>query len=71
MLSDEAGTFERYDHLVNCRWGDSKILLDVGFGRRPTMQMRIEMDVREILPLPGREGFCAGTHRAPDLEPDD
>jgi transposase len=26
------------------------------------MQARIEVDVREILPLLGREGFCAGTH---------
>ena len=26
------------------------------------MQARIEVDVREILPLLGREGFCAWTH---------
>jgi hypothetical protein len=60
LLSDEARTFERHDHLVNCRWGDSKILLDVGLCRRPAMQARIEVDVREILPLLGREAFARG-----------
>src|SRR5262249_59929900 len=58
----QACTFERHDHLVNRRWGDSKILLDVGLCRRPAMQARIEVDVREILPLLGREGLCGWTH---------
>src|SRR5579859_5696844 len=47
---------------MDCRWCDSKIFPDVGLGRRPAMQARIEVDVREILPLRGREGFCAWTH---------
>jgi hypothetical protein len=62
LLSDEARAFERYDHLVNGRRGDSKVFLDVGLGRRPAMQARIEVDVGQILALLGREGFCGRTH---------
>jgi transposase len=37
-------------------------LLHVGFGRRPAVQPRVEVDKRQILALPGREGFCRSTH---------
>jgi hypothetical protein len=62
LPSDEACAFERYHHLVNGRRGDLKILLHVGFGWRPAMQAHVQVDVRQILTLFGREGFCGGTH---------
>jgi len=62
LLSDEACTFKRHDHLVNGRWGDPKVLLDVGLGRWPAMQARIEVDVRQVLPLLWREDFFGRTH---------
>jgi len=37
-------------------------LLDVGFRRRPAMQGRVQVDIRQVLPLLGREGFCGRTH---------
>jgi transposase len=37
-------------------------LLHVGFGGRPTVQARVEVDKRQILTLFGREGFCRATH---------
>jgi transposase len=62
LPSDEACAFERNDHLMNGRRGDLKILPDVGLGRRSAMQTRIEVDVRQILPLLRREGFFGRTH---------
>jgi hypothetical protein len=62
LPSDEACAFERNDHLMNGRRGDLKILPDVGLGRRSAMQTRIEVDVRQILPLLRREGFFRRTH---------
>ena len=62
LPSDEACTFERQHHLVNGRRCDAKILLDVGFRRRPAMQARVQVDIRQVLPLLGRESFCGGTH---------
>ena len=62
LPSDEAGSFERQHHLVNRRRADAKILLHVGFGRRPAVQARVEVDKRQILALLGREGFCRATH---------
>jgi hypothetical protein len=38
LPSDESFPFERQHHLVNRRRRDAKILLHVGFGRRPAMQ---------------------------------
>lgn len=57
LPSDETRTFEGQDHLVNRRWADAKVLLHVGFGRRPAVQARIQMNERQILTLLGREGF--------------
>jgi len=37
-------------------------LLHVGFGGRPTVQARVQVDKRQILALLGREGFCGTTH---------
>jgi len=37
-------------------------LLDVGFGGRPAVQARVQVDERQILTLLGREGFCRSTH---------
>jgi hypothetical protein len=62
LTPDEACTFERQHHLVNGRRCDAKILPDVGFRRRPAMQTRVQVDIRQVLPLLGREGFCGRTH---------
>ena len=62
MPSDEPGAFERQHHLVNRRRADAKVLLHVGFGRRPAVQACVEVDKRQILPLLGRGDFCRGTH---------
>jgi transposase len=62
LPSDESGAFERQHHLVNRRRGDAKVLLHVGFGWRPTMQPRVEVDERQILALLGREVSCRVTH---------
>ena len=62
LPSDESCSFERQHHLVNRRRADAKILLHVGFGRRPAVQARVEVDKRQILALLGREGFCRATH---------
>jgi hypothetical protein len=59
---DEACAFERHHHVVNGRRGDLKILPDVGLGRRPAMQTRVQVDIRQVLPLLGGEGFCGRTH---------
>jgi hypothetical protein len=59
---DEAGSFERQHHLVNGRRAHAEILLHVGFSRRPSVQAHIGVDKRQILALPGREGFCRATH---------
>jgi transposase len=53
--------FEGHDHLVNGRRADAKVLLHVGFGRRPAVQARVEVDEGQILALLGREGFCGAT----------
>ena len=60
--SDEARSFERQHHLVNRGRTDLKVLLHLGFGRGPTVQTRVEVDIRQILTLLGREGFCGRTH---------
>ena len=43
---DEAFSLERQHHLMDRRRADAKILLHVGFGRRATVQARIEVDKR-------------------------
>jgi hypothetical protein len=62
LPSDEARSFERQHHLVNRRRADAKILLHIGFGRRPAVQPRVEVNKRQILALLRREGFCGATH---------
>ena len=62
LPSDEAGLFQRQHHLVNRRRADAEIFLDVGFRRGSAVQAGIEVDKGQILPLPGREGFCRRTH---------
>ena len=58
---DEPCSFERQHHLVNRRRADAKILLHVGFGWRPAVQARAEVNKRQILALLGREVFCGAT----------
>src|SRR5260370_38228258 len=47
---------------MNRRRANAKILLHIGFGRRSTVQSRVEVDKRQILTLLGGEGFCRATH---------
>jgi Winged helix-turn helix len=61
LPSDEPCSFERQHHLVNRRRSDAKILLHVGFGWRPAVQARVEVNERQVLALLGREGFCGAT----------
>src|SRR6266496_578560 len=44
------------------RRADAKISLHVSFGWRPPVQARVEVDVRQILTLLGREGCSRRTH---------
>jgi hypothetical protein len=62
LPSDEARPFEGQYHLVNRGWAYPEILLHVGFGWRPAVQARVEVNKGQILALLGREGFCASTH---------
>src|SRR5258708_19588213 len=47
---------------MNRRRANAKILLHIGFGRRSTVQSRVEADKRQILALLGGEGYCRATH---------
>jgi transposase len=58
---DEPYSFERQHHLVDRRRAHAKVLLHVGFGWRPAVQARVEVDKGQILALLGREGFCVAT----------
>src|ERR1700758_3741095 len=49
-------------HLVNRRWTDAEIFLHIGFGWRPAVQARVDVDKGQILALLGREGFSGATH---------
>jgi hypothetical protein len=55
---DESRAFKRQHHLVNGRRCDAKILLHVGFRWRSAMQARVQVDIRQVLPLLGRKGFA-------------
>jgi len=37
LSPDKACAFEGDHHLVDRRWGDAEVVLDVGFGRRPAV----------------------------------
>jgi transposase len=47
---------------MNRRRADAEVFLHVGFGRRPAVQARVEVNKRQILALLGRERFCRATH---------
>jgi hypothetical protein len=57
---DEAGSFQRKHHLVNRRQADAEIFLDVRFGRRSTVQPRIEVDKARYCTCLGVKGFVEG-----------
>src|SRR5947209_587015 len=61
LPSDEPAPLQHQHHLVNRRRADAKIFLHVGFGRRPAVQARVEVNKRQILALLGREGFYGAT----------
>ena len=45
---------------MNRRWADSEVLLHVGFGRRPAVQVRVCVDICQILALLFGEALTAG-----------
>ena len=49
--------FEGQNHLVNRGWADAEVFLHVGFGWRPAVQARVQVNKGQILALLGREGF--------------
>jgi transposase len=61
LSSDEPCPFQRQHHLVNGRRAHAKVFLHVGFGWRPAVQARVEVNIRQILALLGREAFCGAT----------
>jgi transposase len=62
LSSDEPCPFQRQHHLVNGGRAHAEVFLHVGFGRRPAVQARVEVNKRQILALLGREGFGVATH---------
>jgi hypothetical protein len=55
LTDDESAGLERLDHLMHDRWRDSEESLQIRFGRWPPVDLRVVVDVREILPLLRRE----------------
>jgi hypothetical protein len=55
LSSDEARALQRQHHLMHGGLADTKILLHVGFGRCPSVQASVEVDVGQILGLLGCE----------------
>jgi hypothetical protein len=55
LTVDESARIERLDHLMHDRWRDSEESLQIGFGWRSPVDLRVVIDVREILPLLRRE----------------
>ena len=49
---NEAATLKHLDHLIHARCRHEKVLLDVGFGRRPAKVGDVFGDEGEVLPLP-------------------
>jgi transposase len=62
LSSDQARPFEGQHHLVNRGWADAEVFLHVGFGWRPAVQARVQVNKGQILALLGREGFSCATH---------
>ena len=60
--------FECQQHLVNRGWADAEILLQVGFGWRPAVQARVQVDVGQILTLLGCEDFSRATHAGHSIQ---
>src|SRR5262244_3240402 len=53
---------------MNRGWADAEIFLQVGFGRRPAMQARVQVDVGQILTLLGCEDFSRATHAGHSIQ---
>ena len=62
LSPDEPCPFQRYQHLVNRRWADLKIIPQIGLRRRAAVQPGVGVDICEILALFGRELFCRLAH---------
>src|SRR6516225_1177020 len=53
---------------MNRGWADAEICLQVGFGRRPAMQARVQVNVGQILTLLGCEDFSRATHAGHSIQ---
>ena len=51
MTSDEAVSFEGYDHLVDRRRADAEVALDVGFGGWASEHVGVGMDEGQVMTL--------------------
>ena len=68
LTSDQAGSFEGEDHLVDRGWADAEMALHVGFGRRPPEHARVGVDEGQVLALLFGEGLRAlGRRATPDF----
>lgn len=68
LTLDQSARVERLDHLMDDRRRDAKEALQIRFGRRPPVDLRVVVDVREILPLLRRERLrCLGDRLGPAL----
>lgn len=51
LPSDQAGFLEGEDHLMDGRWGDAEIALQVAFGGRASVDLAVGPDEGEVLAL--------------------
>lgn len=55
LASDQAGSLQRDEHLMDRGRRDREIPLDVRFGGRATQHTRVRIDERQVLTLLGRK----------------
>jgi hypothetical protein len=60
LASDQAGSLESEDHLMNGWWADAEVALHVGFGGRASEHARIGIDEGQVLALRFSEALGAG-----------
>ncbi len=60
LASDQAGSLESEDHLMDGGWADAEVALHVGFGRRASEHAPIGVDEGQVLALRFSEALRAG-----------
>jgi hypothetical protein len=63
LASDEAGSLESEDHLMDGWWADAEVALHVGFGGRASEHPRIGIDEGQVLALRYSKAWCTGLAR--------